>query len=219
MSRDSKTGDGDGFLGRWSRKKRATEETKTEPVVVPDPIEDEDLSDEEILAKLELPDPDDLGEGDDFSGFMKAAVPDHLRKRALRKLWLSNPALANLDGLLEYGEDYTDAAMVPEVLNTAYKVGRGFLKDLVEDAEGSADEDDKDIAAEQAAEPSEQPTCEDTSDTLASENTGISDDFQPDHAGSADDEMASEDMAASPDLPTSDAPKRAPRPRMTFTVG
>ena len=37
--------------------------------------------------------------GDDFSGFMARNVPDHLRRRALRKLWVSNPVLANLDGL------------------------------------------------------------------------------------------------------------------------
>ncbi len=191
MSRDR-----DSFLGRWSRKKLEGDEPEAIPVEEAagsaEPVED--LSDEEILAKLDLPDPDELKEGDDFSGFMKAAVPDHLRKRALRKLWLSNPALANLDGLLEYGEDYTDAAMVPEVLNTAYKVGRGFLKDIVEDAEADDSdvdvaESDEDIATDQGSDEPLQIVVEDS----------------PYDAEMTDVAYASE-------------PKRAPRPRMTFTT-
>ena len=44
-------------------------------------------------------------------------------------MWQSNPTLAVLDGLNDYDEDYTDAALAVEVLQTAYKVGRGFLTD------------------------------------------------------------------------------------------
>lgn len=74
----------------------------------------EEKTDDEILKDLGLPDPDTLGAGDDFRAFMAKAVPDRIRRRALRKLWLSNPALANLDGLLDYGEDFTDKAKVVE---------------------------------------------------------------------------------------------------------
>src|SRR3546814_8004411 len=48
---------------------------------------------------------------------------------ALQRLWRLDPVFANLDGLLEYGEDYTDAATVVENLKTAYRVGRGFMTD------------------------------------------------------------------------------------------
>src|SRR3546814_11426370 len=48
---------------------------------------------------------------------------------ALQRLWRLDPVFANLDGLLEYGEDYTDAATVAENLKTAYRVGRGFMTD------------------------------------------------------------------------------------------
>lgn len=97
-----------------------------------------DKTDAEILADLGLPDPDSLVMGDDFSGFMARNVPDHLRRRALRKLWVSNPVLANLDGLLDHGEDYTDAATVIPGMQTAYQVGKGMMSHLIALAEQQA---------------------------------------------------------------------------------
>ncbi len=85
-------------------------------------------SDEAILAELGLPDPDGLGQGDDFAAFLDAAVPERIRRRALRRLWRSNPVLANLDGLVDHGEDYSDAAMVLPGMRSAYQVGRGMLR-------------------------------------------------------------------------------------------
>ena len=92
----------------------------------------EGSTDETVLAKLDLPDPDEMEVGDDFSKFMARAVPERLRRRALRKLWLSNPLLANVDGLVDYGEDFTDSALVVENLQTAYQVGKGMLKHVLE---------------------------------------------------------------------------------------
>lgn len=73
---------------------------------------------------------DKLDYESDYTQFLKDDVPADARKQALRKLWLSNPVLANMDGLDDYCEDYTDAAMVPVGgIKTAYRVGRGFLND------------------------------------------------------------------------------------------
>lgn len=88
--------------------------------------------DAEILAELDLPDPDSLKLGDDVRGFMAKAVPDRLRRRALRQLWRLNPVLANIDGLVDYGEDFTDAACVIENLQTTYQVGKGMLAHVQE---------------------------------------------------------------------------------------
>ena len=63
---------------------------------------------------------------------MAKAVPTRLRNRALRKLWLSNPALANLDALLDYGEDFTINADAVEVIQTTYQVGKGLLAHVQE---------------------------------------------------------------------------------------
>lgn len=102
----------------------------------------EEKTDAEILAELDLPEPENLKAGDDFSAFMSQAVPDRIRRRALRVLWRANPLLANLDELLEYGEDYTDSATVVENLQTAYQVGRGMLEHvekMARDAEAVED--------------------------------------------------------------------------------
>lgn len=123
--------DEEAFLARWSRRKRTEPEAEAEVEVAqelpPEAVEDpaDDLTDEELLAELDLPDPDAMKADDDFSAFMQARVPERLRRRALRVLWRSNPVLANLDELVDYGEDYTDAAMVVENMQTVYEIGKG----------------------------------------------------------------------------------------------
>ncbi|WP_432817063.1 DUF3306 domain-containing protein [Sulfitobacter sp. JB4-11] len=92
----------------------------------------QEMSEAEVLEALDLPDPDTLTHGDDFTVFMAKAVPDQIRRRALRTLWRSNPVLANVDMLVDYGEDFTDSAMVVENLQTAYQVGKGMLKHIEE---------------------------------------------------------------------------------------
>lgn len=108
-----------------------------------------DKSDAEICEELGLPDPDTMQPGDDFRAFMQKAVPERLRRRALRRLWLSNPALANLDGMLDYGEDFTDSACVIEGMQTAYQVGKGMLahvQEMARQAEAEAAAEAGDIA-------------------------------------------------------------------------
>lgn len=145
----------------WSRRKaavadevRAGEEAEREARVAEERKALEERPDEEVLAELELPDPDTMKQGDDFSAFMSEAVPERLRRRALRQLWRSNPVLANLDSLVDYGEDYTDAALVVENLQTAYQVGKGMLKHieaLAEAAERAADPELAEAAEEEPA--------------------------------------------------------------------
>jgi len=114
----------------------------------------ESQTDEEILVKLDLPDPDEMSAGDDFTKFMAKAVPERLRRRALRKLWLSNPVLANVDGLLDYGEDFTDSAMAVANIQTAYQVGKGMLKHVIE-MERQAEEKEVDETPDDGEEPDE----------------------------------------------------------------
>lgn len=117
----------------WARRKAAVEAEAKADEDAALQLEDEareqaleELSDEEILSKLELPDPDTLGEGDNFKVFWNEAVPSRIRTRAMRRLWRVNPVLANIDGLVDYGEDFTDAALVVEGMETAYQVGKGM---------------------------------------------------------------------------------------------
>ncbi len=132
------------FLSRWSRRKQ--EET-AEPLEVsedgarPTPDPEPEPEPEEWLKTNEMPAPETLGQGDDFSPFLKDGVPAILRRRALRALWRTNPTLANLDGLIDYGEDFTDCAMVPEVISTAYQVGKGIMRKVLDVDDSTADGD------------------------------------------------------------------------------
>lgn len=150
----------------WSRRKAKVLEEQQDDLraselreVAERDAEVEEKTDEEVLEELGLPDPDALQPGDDFSAFMAKAVPDRIRRRALRRLWLSNPALANLDGLLDYGEDFTDSATVVENLQTAYQVGKGMLKHVEELArqaeakEADTPEDQEEPASTEDSEP------------------------------------------------------------------
>jgi len=110
-------------------------------------------SDAEILARLGLRDPETMGLGDDFAAFLRAEVPEHLRRQALRRLWRSNPLLANLDGLVDHGEDYTDAATVVPGMRTAYQVGRGFVTEALALADRVAAEATPEVAAVAAETP------------------------------------------------------------------
>jgi len=123
----------------WARRKAKVEaETLAEQaaveqlVLAEQNVMLEEKTDAELLEELDLPDPDTLVMGDDFSVFMSKAVPDRIRRRALRILWRSNPVLANVDMLVDYGEDFTDAAMAVENIQTAYQVGKGMLKHVQE---------------------------------------------------------------------------------------
>ena len=144
------TDEADSFLSRWSRRKLTDPpEGAAMPVETPEAdaqighnsagAEDApELSDVEMLEKLGLPDPDTMVAGDDFRAFMESGIPQRFRNRALRRLWISNPILANLDEMVDYGEDFTDAATVVENLQTVYEVGVGAARKAREELDEAA---------------------------------------------------------------------------------
>jgi hypothetical protein len=170
--------DEDGFLDRWSRRKRGgsgpgAPEPET-AAAAPEPArplggrsdpppagarpaagdpqrseEDSDSGDPEVIAKL--PDLDSLTEDTDFTVFLQDGVPKALRRQALRRLWRMNPVFANLDGLNDYDEDFSALGIIAENIKTIYKVGKGYLDDDGDEAE-DGDEAQAEIAAGEAAE-------------------------------------------------------------------
>jgi len=156
--------DDNGFLGRWSRRKA---EARTAEVAAKTDAESEQIeavegsrSTEEIERPTfdieSLPDIDSLGPTSDFSVFMQAGVPADLKTKALRKLWRVKADLANLDGLIDYGEDLTGSFKVVDQLKTAYEVGRGFLRDDQEPKD-----DQQAMLDDDAVAPSNQTSSED----------------------------------------------------------
>ncbi|MEZ5933444.1 MAG: DUF3306 domain-containing protein [Alphaproteobacteria bacterium] len=133
----------EGFLGRWSRRKADARGEEKTAAVAPAAALDRDAADLPAADAPEppafdidsLPDIDSLGPESDFRVFMQAGVPPALKTRALRKLWRLKPELANLDGLVDYGEDLTGSFKVVDHLKTAYQVGRGFLKSVADEEE------------------------------------------------------------------------------------
>ena len=215
-----------GFASRWSRLKQ---EAKADPEAagvdldatateLEEPVED-DRPDEEVLEELGLPDPDTLKPGDNFSAFMSRAVPARLRNRALRKLWISDPVLANLDELIDYGEDFTDAAAVLENIQTAYQVGRGFV-DKVANLPGEESGEDSGEEAGGAEEPAE-AVADESGDETPTEDGGAGEisgqdvasepgpELEPERDGETA-EAAAEQLAPAPRMPV--------RQRMRFRM-
>jgi hypothetical protein len=149
---------GRGFLKRWSRLKLEEAERRPAPQAppveeapveaVPETIEAEapaevestEASEAEPFDPADLPDIDSLGKDSDYTGFLKEGVPAKLRHLALQKLFRSDPALAVLDGLNDYDEDFTLATVAEKILAN-YKPGR----DYVDHEDEGGDVEDGDI--------------------------------------------------------------------------
>ncbi len=134
------------FLARWSRRKRGLDEAEqadssAAAPTAADASPGEDGAPQGSAEATEGGEPqvrdfsdfdfESLDYESDYTQFMGKDVTSDARHKALRKLWVSNPVLANMDGLDDYCEDYTDAAVcLPKgVMKTAYQYGRGFLSD------------------------------------------------------------------------------------------
>ena len=149
---EAKDGEG-GFLSRWSARKSQIAKGEDVPDEVPAPeiaddaaVEDDEdaaLTDAELLEKYDLPDPATVTEESGLERFLNGeGLPGRVRQMALRRLWRLNPLFGVIDDMVEYGEDYTDAATVIEGLKTAYTVGKGYAKEVVEPEEAEAQEGD-----------------------------------------------------------------------------
>lgn len=139
---------------------------------------------------------DSLNYESDYTRFMKGGVPEAVRKRALRMLWGSNPILANIDGLNDYDEDFTDAALaVKGLLKSGYKPMSGYLTDEEREASyskearkaGARPEDE--TAEEQVADGAEEEIAAGESKTAEAETaTGE----KSEHDGLVDDDRTPE---------------------------
>lgn len=107
----------------------------SEPDTAPD-MEQAEISPEELRAQAEeagLTPVEDLEADSDFTGFLGQGVPAALTKAALRKLWLSDPVFANLDGLNDYDLDYNVIDKILDLAETGKDLGK--LAEKVEDTD------------------------------------------------------------------------------------
>ena len=186
-SGDTENGD-QGFLSRWSARKTqiarapavrndGPEEQNEADLAGAEKESDEEaaLSDNELLEKYELPDPNDITEEAGLDCFFDGKTPERLRQMALRRLWRINPFFGIVDDMVEYGEDYTDAATVIDGMQTAYQAGKGYLQKAVapEEADEAADARTDDVGVK---------------DPVNEERTTHSDDLELDPARNSDDQ-------------------------------
>jgi len=116
-----------------------TEEMAGSAESSPESDADDALSEAELLEKYDLPDPETIEDEAGLDRFFQGDMPERLRRMALRRVWRLNPLFRFADEMVEYGEDYTDAATVVDGLQTAYQVGKGYLqkaKDKLDEMSG-----------------------------------------------------------------------------------
>ena len=139
-----------GFLRRWSRLKQA-ERQRAAPEAEPEPPAPPAAALEPAKDPVaDLPPVDNLNKDSDYTAFMRSGVPEELRNQALRKLWNSDPVYANLDGLLEYGEDFAAPFRMAGAVTTVYRVLEG-MPDPAPPEATAAETEDKPAAAAAAA--------------------------------------------------------------------
>lgn len=142
MARKTRESDKDeGFLSRWSARKRGGGEDEdapeTGPAVQPEAGAEAEWGEQEIESKLaEI---EKMKPGDDFKPLLAATVPEIVKRAALRKLWRSNPVFGLLDGLNDYDLDYTLKPGLIGQVRSAYQAGKGYVYDEEEEAERQAE--------------------------------------------------------------------------------
>jgi len=192
-----------GFLQRWSKRKAAVSndnpaladeqslddenqalaEEKLPEASLEAGEDDENLTDEDLCAKYELTHPDQCDDPEQLDDFFNRPLPDRLKQLAMRRMWRLNPLFRFADEMVEYGENYTDAATVLPDMQSAYKVGKGYFDKLM--AEKA---DAEDAAAEDSA---EEAVNDEASDSANPEETA-----QAESQSSPDDGLAAEENNA-----------------------
>jgi hypothetical protein len=109
MNRDR---DDEGFLTRWSRLKRSAPPSPTDAEAPGAPPAAEPVDAAE-RTELPLPSLDDVKPGADLSAFLKAHVPESLRRAALRKMWSLDPAIRDFREMADYDWDWNRPGGMP----------------------------------------------------------------------------------------------------------
>lgn len=121
------------FLARWSKRARAARPRTRDAAGPPDspvPPAVDSVQGTDIPEPPDLPDVEELGAESDYRPFLQRTVAPALRRLALRRLWRSDPVLANLDGLNDYDEDFAALHKTgADAIAAAVRAGRRYARD------------------------------------------------------------------------------------------
>ncbi len=123
------------FLTRWSKRAaeaRQSRETEFADPTIELPVESSSAlqtSEPATEREPDLPDPETLDADSDYRPFLRRSVAPALRRLALRRLWRSDPLLANLDGLNDYDDDFAALHRSgAEAIADAIRAGRKYAR-------------------------------------------------------------------------------------------
>jgi len=200
-----------GFLGRWSRLKRAETKAGSEAADVdphattpedalPDPAPNQQAPDIEI-APENLPKVEDITAESDISAFLQKGVPKALKAAALRRAWSLDPAIRDYVGPAEYAWDFNNPSSIPGFGGgtTAGEIDRALrsLTDIAKSPESEPPSNAPSPAEESTAAPS--ATSDDTGKAKEIAAAEFSNPVRP------EDEIAASEVPAAPDEMQSDA--------------
>jgi hypothetical protein len=96
----------EGFLGRWSRHKTEARARKVEARAREvEPGAACDTPEADVFDPESLPPVESLGVDSDYTAFLARGVPKALRNAALRRAWVTDPAIRNHRTPAEYDWD------------------------------------------------------------------------------------------------------------------
>ncbi len=102
--------------------------------------EDIELTPEQERAVENLPPLESLDKDSDFTPFFGPNVPDYLKRRAFKALWMSNPLFGFRDGLNDYDENFRIIDKLITAADSDYIAGKGY--DFKDDEEQQEQEQD-----------------------------------------------------------------------------
>jgi hypothetical protein len=143
-ARDDNVQRGDGFLGRWIRRKAEAREQPESPDASPDDRVDDlpadvakgqaatgTAADEPAFDLSKLPSLEEINAQTNLTDFMRREVPAVLRNAALRRAWALDPAIRDyVNPAREYAYDWNVPGGVPG--NGPIEAGYDALKQVAE---------------------------------------------------------------------------------------
>ena len=136
------------FLQRWSQRKRAavkhtSDNTDLSPNDKEADLNAEPQSDADPLAfdPATLPPIESITAASDIRAFLAIGVPEELTRAALRRAWMTDPAIRNFIGIAENQWDFTKSDGVPGFGSLELTpVVRRMVTNLIGDATRQADQ-------------------------------------------------------------------------------